>query len=172
MLPQVHARLDAGLCRIELVALVVAGVAIVCAMLLVSADAMLRYLFAAPLAFQLHVSEFYLLPASLMMAMAWGFRTGGAIQISILMAVLPERLAVPLTRLLLAVSAVYMAYLAWRSSLIFLRAFRRHEVVMGVLDWPVSLSWIWVTLGCGLLAVRLLTDAVAPKMRSIGIGHE
>lgn len=171
MLPQVHARLDAVLCRIELGALVVAGIAIVSAMLLVSADAMLRYLFSAPLAFQLHVSEYYLLPASLMMAMAWGYRTGGAIQIGVLMAVLPERLAGPLTRLLVGVSAVYMAYLAWRSSLIFLRALRRNEVVMGVLDWPVSLSWIWVTLGCGLLAARLLMDAVAPRLRSIGIAH-
>lgn len=172
MLPQVHARLDAGLCRIELAALVIAGIAVVSAMLLVSADAILRYLFAAPLAFQLHVSEFYLLPASLMMALAWGYRTGGAIQISILVSALPERVAGPLTRVMLAVSGCYVAYLAWRSSFPLIRAWHRNEVVMGVLDWPVSLSWVWITAGCALLAVRLLLDATAPRLRSIGFAHQ
>ena len=172
MLSRLHARLDSGFCWIEVAALVIAGIAVVTAMLLVSADALLRYLFAAPLAFQLHVSEFYLLPASLMMALAWGYRTGGTIQITVLISVLPQPVVAPLTRVLLATSAVYMAYLSWRSSILFFRAFERNEVVMGVIDWPVSLSWVWVTAGCALLAVRLLLDALAPTLRPIGFAHE
>ncbi|MDF1792711.1 MAG: TRAP transporter small permease subunit [Thalassobaculaceae bacterium] len=172
MLSRLHARLDAGLCRIEVAALAIAGVAVVSAMLLVSADALMRYLIAAPLAFQLHVSEFYLLPASLMMALAWGYRTGGAIQISVLISVLPPKVVGPLTRALLAASAAYIAYLSWRSSLLFLRALERNEVVMGVVDWPVSLSWIWVTAGSALLAARLLLDTLAPTLRPIGFAHD
>jgi TRAP-type C4-dicarboxylate transport system permease small subunit len=172
MLSRLHARLDSGFCWVEAAALVIAGIAVVTAMLLVSADALMRYLFAAPLAFQLHVSEFYLLPASLMMALAWGYRTGGTIQITVLVSVLPPLLVGPLTRVLLATSAAYMAYLSWRSSILFFRALERNEVVMGVIDWPVSLSWVWVTLGCALLAVRLLLDALAPVLRPIGFAHD
>lgn len=172
MLAQLHERLDRGLCRIELLGLIIAGIAIVAAMLLVSADALLRYIFAAPLAFQLHVSEFYLLPASLTMALAWGYRTGGTIQIRLLIAALPDWLVGPLTRVGLVAGSAYMGYLAWRGWLIFLGAFQRNEVVMGVVDWPVSLSWIWIPLGCGLLALRLLMDAVAPEQRRIGLAHE
>jgi TRAP-type C4-dicarboxylate transport system permease small subunit len=172
MLVQLHQRLDWVLCRIEGLALVIAGVAIVAAMLLVSADALLRYAFAAPLAFQLHVSEFYLLPASLTMALAWGYRTGGAIQIEFLISVLPHWLVEPLTRVGLLAASAYMAYIAWRGYLVFARAFSRNEVVMGVVDWPVSLSWVWIPLGCGLLALRLLLDAVAPSLRRLGLAHE
>lgn len=172
MLAQLHGRLDGMLCRVEALALAIAGVAVVAAMLLVSADAILRYAFASPLAFQLHVSEFYLLPASLTMALAWGYRTGGAIQIEFLIQVLPYWLVNPLTRIGLAAAALYMGYIAWRGYLVFEKAWTRNEVVMGVLDWPVSLSWIWIPLGCGLLAIRLLIDAVAPELRRIGLAHE
>jgi len=172
MLANLHRRADLALCGVEFAAMLVAGIAVVAAMLLVSADALLRYLFAAPLAFQLHVSEFYLLPASMMMAMAWGYRTGGAIQITMLISSLPQRLAAGLLRLLLAASAIYMAYLTWRSFLVFERALRRNEVVMGVIDWPVSLSWVWIFAGCGLLALRLAMDAIAPRLRPIGLAHE
>lgn len=172
MLTQLHQRLDSLLCRIEDLALVIAGVAIVAAMLLVSADALMRYVFAAPLAFQLHVTEFYLLPASLTMALAWGYRTGGTIQIQFLIALLPDWVVIPLTRIGLIAASGYMVYFAWRGYLVFLRAFDRGEVVMGVVDWPVSLSWIWIPLGCGLLALRLLIDAVAPNPRRLGMAHE
>jgi TRAP-type C4-dicarboxylate transport system permease small subunit len=172
MFPRVHQRLDGILCRIEVLALLVAGVAVVAAMLLVSADATMRYVFAAPLAFQLHITEFYLLPASLTMALAWGYRTGGTIQIQFLIMVLPRWLVVPLTRVGLIAASAYMAYLAWRGYLVFLRALNRNEVVMGVVDWPVSLSWVWIPLGCGLLALRLLMDATAPTLRRIGMAHE
>jgi TRAP-type C4-dicarboxylate transport system permease small subunit len=172
MLSELHQRLDRVLCRIEVLGLVVAGVALVAAMLLVSADALMRYLFSAPLAFQLHVSEFYLLPASLTMALAWGYRTGGTIQIQFLISSLPDWLVIVLTRVSLVAASAYMAYIAWRGYLVFLRAFRRNEVVMGVLDWPVSLSWVWIPLGCGLLALRLLLDAVAPDPRRLGLAHE
>ena len=172
MLAQLHQRLDRVLCRVEGLALVIAGVAIVAAMLLVSADALLRYVFAAPLAFQLHVSEFYLLPASLTMALAWGYRTGGAIQIEFLVQALPDWLVNPLTRIGLIAASGYMAYIAWRGYLVFARAFARNEVVMGVFDWPVSLSWVWIPLGCGLLALRLIMDAVAPSLRGLGMAHQ
>lgn len=172
MLSRLHASLDWVMARIEDVAVVIGGVAIVAAMLLVSADALLRYAFAAPLAFQLHVTEFYLLPASLMMALAWGYRNGGTIQIKLLIVVLPDWVVNPMTRILLAAASVYMAYLAWRSYFVFARAWRRNEVVMGVFDWPVSLSWVWIPIGCGLLAARLMIEATAPKLRPIGAAHE
>jgi len=172
MLSRLHSALDWALSRVEDIAMAIGGVAIVLAMLLVSADAILRYVFAAPLSFQLHVTEFYLLPAALMMALAWGYRNGGTIQITILLAVLPAWLTNLVIRAGLAAASIYIAVLAWRSYFTFARAFRRHEVVMGVLDWPVSLSWVWIPLGCGLLAARLMMDAIAPRLRPIGTAHE
>lgn len=172
MFSRIHSALDWALCRIENVAVAIGGIAIVLAMLLVSADAVLRYAFSAPLSFQLHVTEFYLLPAALMMALAWGYRNGGTIQISILLVALPNWLSGVVVRLCLATASIYIAALAWQAYFKFARAFSRNEVVMGVFDWPVSLSWVWIPVGCGLLAARLMIDAVAPTLRPIGSAHE
>lgn len=172
MLVKLHSTLDWVLCRLENVAVAIGGVAIVLAMLLVSADAILRYAFAAPLSFQLHITEFYLLPAALMMALAWGYRNGGTIQIRILLTILPPWLVNVIVRVGLATASVYIAALGWRAYFTFERAFLKNEVVMGVLDWPVSLSWVWIPIGCGLLAARLMVDATAPTLRPIGAAHE
>lgn len=172
MLSRLHLRVDWVLSRIEDAAVVVAGIAITVAMLAVSADAILRYAFKAPLAFQLHLTEFYLLPISMMMALAWGYRNGGTIQIKLLLNALPERVTNPIVRIGLVAASVYMAVLAWRSSLVFIRAWERSEVVVGVIDWPVAWSWVWVPIGCALLSARLLVDAVAPHLRPIGTAHD
>jgi TRAP-type C4-dicarboxylate transport system permease small subunit len=173
MLSRLHARVDWVLSRIEDAAVVLAGIAIIAVMLLVSADAILRYAFRAPLSFQLHLTEYYLLPISMLLALAWGYRNGGTIQIKLLLTVLPERVTNPIVRLCLAAASVYMAALAWRSYLVFIRAWENHEVVVGVIDWPVGWSWIWVPIGCALLSARLMLDAIAPALRTIGaVAHD
>lgn len=172
MLSTLHAGADRWLCHVENAAAVVAGCAIVTAMFLVSGDAILRHVFGAPLTFQLHLTEFYLLPSSIMLALAWGYRRGGAIQIKLLLAAIPDHLSRPIIRVGLAAASVYMAALAWRSWLVFARAWEKDEVVMGVINWPVAWSWIWIPLGCALLALRLALDATAPKLRPIGAAHQ
>ncbi|MEQ9815364.1 MAG: TRAP transporter small permease [Azospirillaceae bacterium] len=172
MLTLIHGRIDWVVSRIEDVCAIVAGCAVVAAMFLVSTDAILRHLFAAPLTFQLHLTEFYLLVMMVLLGISWGYRKGGTIQIKLLLVVLPRRVMEPVIRVGLAVAAVYLLGLAWRGYLVFERAWVEDEVVMGVVNWPVDLSWIWVPLGCGLLAIRLLVDATAPVLRPIGAAHE
>jgi hypothetical protein len=51
---------------------------------------------------------------------------------------------------------------------VFHKAYVDDEFVMGVIDWPVAWSWVWVPVGCLLLALRLLVDCTAPRLRAIG----
>lgn len=166
-----HARIDRALAVVENVAAVGAGAAMLATMVLVSIDVVMRYVFASPLTFQLHVVQFYLLVSMLLLALPWGYRNGGAIQIQLLTAALPERLVTPMVRLGLLVSAVYLGALAYQGYQAFAEALVHGEVVMGVVDWPVAWSWVWIPIGCGLLAARLIVDATAPRLRPIGT-HE
>ncbi|PMR72978.1 TRAP transporter small permease [Billgrantia endophytica] len=171
MLSIVHKRMDDVLVWTENLAAIVAGCAALITMLLVTFDALLRHLFAWPLTFQLHLTQYYLLVALTMLGLSWGYRTGGAIQIRLLMDKLPQRCVASLIRIGLLASSLYMAALAWHAALVFHRAWTRDQVIMGVIDWPVAWSWIWVPIGCGLLALRLLLDATAPRLRPIGASH-
>lgn len=171
MLPVLHNRAATGLAWIENVAAFGAGLAMIVTMLLVSVDVVMRYVFASPLTFQLHFVQYYLLVSMLMLALPWGYRNGGAIQIRLLLDRLPPRVTGPLLRTGLLAAAVYLLLLAYEGFEGFYRALTRSEVVMGVIDWPVAWSWVWIPVGCGLLALRLLVDATAPVLRPIG-AHE
>ncbi|MCO5072196.1 MAG: TRAP transporter small permease [Rhizobiaceae bacterium] len=147
---------------LENLAAIVAGTFLLAAMIIVSADAAMRYVFARPLTFQFALTENYLLVGLILMALPWGFRTGGYIRIEALPSLLPQPLGAGLIRFGLLVSAGYLAALTFFSWQKFYSAWVNGEVVLGVIDWPVSLSWVWVPLGCGLLTIRLILRALGP----------
>lgn len=161
------ARLHGGVERIvrpvETTAAVLAGAAAVSAMLLVSADALMRRLFDAPLTFQLYFTERYLLVALLLAGLAWGFRTGGYVRVEGVAAALPPVARDWLLRAGLLAGAFYVGWLARLGWFKFHHALIAGEVDMGVIDWPVAWSLVWIPLGCGLLAVRLALEATAPR---------
>ena len=164
MLKRLHQTIDHGLRRVETAAIVISGAAIVIVMVLVSADAVLRRGLGKPLIFQLPLSENYLLVVMVMLALAWGYRQGGTIQVRLLLDIIPKTLADRIMRVGLAASSIYMLLLAWLAWGPFYRALVDHEVIMGVIDWPVAWSWFWVPLGCALLSIRLAVDATAPEL--------
>ena len=104
MIARLHAGADATLRLLENVSAAIAGCAALTAMVLVSADAVLRHLFASPLTFQLYLTENYLLVAMILLALSWGYRTGGLVRITGLVEKLPEPLRPALSRLGLAAS--------------------------------------------------------------------
>lgn len=159
---KLHALLDRSLCWMENVAAAFAGAIMLLAMVLVSLDALLRYIFGAPLTFQYYLTEKYLMVGMVALSLSWGFRTGGYIRIEGLVQALPRGLLVSILRAGLVLSAGYIATLAWLGGAYFLSAVRKNEVVMGVIDWPVSWSWVWIPVGCGLLTLRLLLVATGP----------
>jgi len=156
--------IDRAFRLVETAAAVLAGCMMIAMMVLVSADAFMRRGFGEPLTFQLTLSESYLIVAMVMLSLAWGYRRGGTIQVRLLLDVLPKRPADVITRVGLAASSVYMIVLAVRAWSPFYRAWVDNEVTMGVIDWPVAWSWIWVPLGCAMLALRLALDATAPVL--------
>lgn len=170
MLKLLHRTIDRAFRKVETAAAILAGCTMIVLMVLVSADAVLRRAFGQPLTFQLQLSESYLLVAMVLLSLAWGFRHGGTIQVRLLLDHLPKKTADAITRAGLAMSSVYMAILAVLAWSPFYRAWVDNEVTLGVIDWPVAWSWIWVPLGCGMLAIRLALDATAPVLQ-IGNSH-
>jgi len=163
--------LDRSLAKLEILAAIIGGAMVLAAMLLTSADVVMRYAFHQPLTFSYHLTEFYLMVGMMTMPLAWGFRTGGYIRVSAFCQVLPPKLRSALLRLGLLVSALYVGALAWLSAENTIEFYQRGDVQMGVIDWPLWLSWIWVPVGVGLLAARLLVISVGPYA-AIDPGHD
>lgn len=150
---------DASFRPLEAAAAVLGGLMMVLAMVLMTLDAVMRYLFRSPIEIAPRLIEYYLMVGMFAMPLAWGFRTGGYIRIMAGIAMLPARARNLILRTGLLLSSVYVCGLAWTSWGHFLDAWRSGEVYVGVLDWSVAWSWIWVPVGLGLLATRLILMA-------------
>jgi TRAP-type C4-dicarboxylate transport system permease small subunit len=148
--------LDCSLRPVEAAAAVVGGLMMLLAMVLMTLDAIMRYLFTSPIEIAPRLIEFYLMVGMFAMPLAWGFRTGGYIRIVAAVASLPARVRNFIMRAGLLTSSVYVAGLAWASGVHFLETWRSKEVYVGVIDWSIAWSWIWVPVGLGLLAARLV----------------
>ncbi|AGI74830.1 TRAP transporter DctQ subunit (plasmid) [Octadecabacter arcticus 238] len=156
------APLDTGLRLVENTMAALGGIAISTAMVLVCTDAVMRHLFSAPLTFQFTLTESYLMVMSFALALPWGYRSGGRIRISLLLATLGDRNRDILVRGGNIVAALYLVVLGWKALEKTTSAFGNNDLVMGVIDWPVGWSWVWLPIGLFTLALRLLVDAALP----------
>ena len=154
--------LDAAFQPVENAAAIVGGAMMLLAMVFMTLDATLRYLFNSPIQIASRLIEFYFMVGMFAMPLAWGFRTGGYIRIVAAVALLPRPAKNFVLRTGLLVSSVYVGVLAWMSGTHFLQAWRSGEVYVGVLDWSVAWSWIWVPAGLGLLTLRLILLTFGP----------
>ena len=153
-------RLARGLSLLEDGCVVVAGVALVIAILLVSTNALSRHVFSTPIEFQLELTQSYLMVMLITLALPWGFRQGGFIRITLLADLFGQRLWQWIYRVGLLASSCYLILLGYEASVVFFDAWNKKLLIMGVIDWPVAWSWIWIPIGCWLLAMRTFLMAL------------
>lgn len=154
----------------ENIAVIMAGVMVIAMMLLTTFDVMMRYVFGSPLSFQIFLTSRYLLVGAILLGLSWSFRTGGYIRITLLTAALPAMWRNIMLRAGLLISSVYIALLAWRGGQHFLYAARRGLIFVEDHNWPVAWSWVWIPIGCTLLALRVFLTAIGPA-EELSIEH-
>ncbi|TFF24860.1 TRAP transporter small permease [Jiella endophytica] len=153
---------DGALCAVENLCAIVAGAILAGTMVLVTVDAFSRHLFSAPISIQYTLTESYLMVGGIALALPWGYRAGGRIRIALLVANLPLGTQSILFRVGNLLALPYLAALFWLSTGKTWEAFANQEYTMGIIDWPVGWSWIWVPIGLALLTLRVLLDTLRP----------
>lgn len=137
-----------------------AGIALIVMMALVSIDVVARYLFNAPLTFQFELTTNYLMVMVATLGLPWCLRRGAFIKLSVLGRFLGVRSHNLLHVFNALVAAAVLVAIAWFSGVRTWDKFVGGDAMFGVIDWPVWLSTIWVPIGCAMLALRLVTDAL------------
>lgn len=152
---------DRMLSLIERLMMGLASAAIVAMMLLVSADAGLRYVMHSPLAFVQDVVVLYLLPASAFLAFSIALREGAHIAVDAVANTLPQRLFNGVLALSLLLSLVFLVQIAWAGAGVSYESWHMSDTTGGVyplLIWP---SKIIVPIGMGMLSLRAVHAIVA-----------
>lgn len=139
--------------------------ALVAMMLLITLDAIGRYLFITIFPDVFHFTELYLMPMVIFFAMAWVQRERGHVNVTLLSQLIPKpalSACLAVVFLLSGLIAGVMAYASWNAAWPHLENWR---VTGGVVPWPTGLSRVVVPLGLGLLSIRLLADSVIEARR-------
>ena len=88
------------------------------------------------------------------------FRDGGHLALDFVPHHLPGLFGKIVARLRLLLPAAFFAAVTFMSGGFALHAFAQGDVEFGVVDWPLGWAYIVVPLGCGVLVLRLLYDAI------------
>lgn len=139
---------------------VVSRISLFAMMLLITIDTAGRYFFNKPLHGTLEITELYLMGAVVFLGMSNTMRLGGHIRIRLL----SDRFS-PLSKACLEIlfgilSFCLFAAIAFRSSGVAYKALADKEVVFGIIQWPVYISWLIFALGVGILAARILLNTI------------
>lgn len=154
-------RIDKLLCSIERVTLTLSCALTVFVMLIVSADAISRYLFNAPIGFTFDLVIMYVMPATLFCGLSYTLRHGAHVNVDLIVGYMrPSRFDI-LSGVLMLVALPLVFFLATEGVGNTWRAWLGGDVTTGVYAWQMWLSEIIVPIGFGLLSARVAHMAVA-----------
>src|SRR3546814_10546939 len=119
MAPRFTAALDLAdrvLRVVEVALAAVAGIILAGTMALVTADALSRHFFHAPISLAFNLTESYLMVSGIVLAFPWGYRAGGRIRIALIMSRFPREVQARLLRFGSILTLPYLVALVWLSS--------------------------------------------------------
>lgn len=134
--------------------------------LLISFDAIGRYLFHRPIIGVLEVTEHFLMVGIVFLAMGHVYKAGKHVRVEFLSKHLPPSLIRPLWigfDLIAFILYLLIAVQAWEQTR---TAFRLNQFTSGAVAFPLFPAYFIVVAGAGLLCVRLLLS-IAAQMKEI-----
>jgi len=143
----------------------VAMISIFVMMLSISADALSRYLFGSPITGQYEFTQFYLLVILVFMALPRTYVIGGHIRLKLLdryLQKIPFNLS---ERCNVVLGAIAFGVIAYISGIEAIDKFVNQDKLFGVVQFPIYWSYVWVPLGSGLMALRLIYEIFVPLQR-------
>lgn len=155
---------------LERIAMAVVAFLMTSIMIVVSIDVLMRYAFNSPLAWSYDYVSLYAMAGVFFLALAPSYRERAHVGVDIVLELLPARarlwsdLAAEIIGLCLFSAIAYFGFQrTWVS-------FVQGDVLAGLIPWP---TWLYngaVPLGCALLCLRLLVNAIenVGRLRSGG----
>ena len=145
----------------------VAALALAAIMLVVVADVMLRYLFAAPLFWSYDLISMYLMVTVFFFALSDTLHKHGHVAIDLFQGLLPLPVRFAGEALGYGLGTVVFCLVAWKLTERTATAFANDEVTATLIPWPLWLSHFPAALGSWVFAVRCLYRTVGHLVSAI-----
>ncbi len=130
---------------------------------LINGDILLRLFANRPVQIQFELTELFLMPALATLSLSRVFRDGGHLALEFTPERLPGLVGTVISKLRLLLPAAFFAAVTVMSGKFAFEAISHGDVEYGVIDWPLGWAYAVIPLGCGVLVLRLLHDALMKR---------
>lgn len=147
---------------IDLIFMRIAQASLMIMMVGISVDALGRYLLNRPLQGNFEFTSLYLMVIVTFLGMPACYSRGGMVRLDVLSGVL-SRLPFHLSeRVNTVLGALVFGFITWHAGHEAFDKFATRDTTFGVIQFPLYWSYVWVPLGCGVMALRLAYETVFP----------
>jgi len=131
-------------------------------MCLTTGDAFARYLFNSPILFTYEMTEKYLMPMALCLALSFSYRGGTFIRVTVLTDHLPKKVTLPLNYLVLIISVLYMGALVVTTTKRTFEAVAS-GVTLATIKFPLWPAYLLVAVSLFFLTLVMVLDLLRVK---------
>ena len=146
---------NAWLKRVETLCSELSALMLAAMMVIIVLDVGCRYLLNSPLAWSFDIITLYLTVGLFFFALSDTLEDNGHVWVDVVLARLPARAQHICYAFGYAVSWLAFAAVGWMSVLRTVGSYERREVTAGIINLPVWVSSLFVTIGCLVLLGRL-----------------
>ena len=145
--------------KLERVFMAVAVGCMVAIMLLVSIDALGRYLFNSPLQWAYELVTYFLMVAVVYFAASSTFQQGDHVGVDLFYHMMSPRIRVWSMILCSLLAVIVFGLITWSGFKDVAKYYTENDFIIGYVLWPTWLSYIPIPLGAGLMVLRMLNHA-------------
>ncbi|MBY7144508.1 TRAP transporter small permease [Virgibacillus sp. NKC19-3] len=149
-----------GFDKLERYTVILAQLAIVVMMIIITVDAVSRYVFSQSIIGVYEFTERYLMIAAIFLSMSYVSKIDGHIKLDLVIDKLPVKIARSFNLIFLLLGAAFVFGIGYQGMVMTYDAWVRNIVSTGLIPWPVWLSYIWVPIGAYLFTVRLILQFI------------
>lgn len=157
---KVISKLGAALSKLEKALNVVASLSIMCMMLLITLDTLMRYLFRHPISGVTEVVSYYLSVILVYLSISYCYKRGGHVKVTIIEEHMPPVIMRVINVVMGLASTAFFVLVGIMNIRSMRIAFINHTVPGGVVATPVWPGYLILVIGTFLLAFRILLNTV------------
>lgn len=152
---------------LDLISMRIAQFSLLIMMLSISVDSLGRYAFNRPLQGSFEFTSLYLMVILTFLAMPGAYSAGAMVRLDVFAATLSKIPWHFSERINTFAGAAVFGFIAWHAGLEAIDKFVSKDTTFGVIQFPLYWSYVWVPLGCGLMAIRLAHEFVFPVSHTV-----
>lgn len=138
----------------------IAKASIFLCMFLITFNAAGRYIFHKPITGAYEFTELYLMVTMVFLSLSYTWQMRGFIAINIF----SNKFSMPLKNivyiLILFSGISFFGLIGYEASIGTFDAYMNDQRASGIIQWPISLSTIWIPIGCLMIVLRMIIEFI------------